>query len=618
MSYSGQAYSVVGDTNPTTQVWEFASGQMVANTVAAYQAWVAAAGVAILGQPTIINVQDNGSGVCRVTVNFGGTDPGFVTNDVWVVQGTGTSADGTWPITKISEFVVDLQGSTFGATATAGTIGRGIPYATLAALLVDVNNYNTTLIPLGSNFYQETPVSIPSPPNSLALMNPLTAFTKITAAQPTAALLLPPMNVPGAIPIGMPFYVTMDKAITASTEVGLFYQDGVTQIPNSSFALIPGTTWLCVLRANSTKNGTVDVLGVFAEQNVLPTGLGGSENPISSPANGGTLYVQPGGASTNVEFGSRSITQFGQRWLQSTAASALPGWGALGFTFADQNFTISDMASPPFEVLATRATLTAPRTVTLPAANKCAAGTKLLIVDLARGASATNTISIAPSGIDTINGSNASYVAIAHAGGWASVTTDGASAWSTTDPSDAFLSMSGDAAATRAGVITIKKVNGNNPIATADGGTGAAKFNTVSVNLGGTDQTGIASGAFAKVNWSNKVSDPDGVFDVTTNHRYRPNVAGTFEVKANIEFTAGLADGAAYIVSLFKNGSEAFRGNQQIIGAAVGFCINSSWDVPMNGSTDYIEIFVFQNSGANATVGGAAALSWMTAQRIGP
>ena len=151
----------------------------------------------------------------------------------------------------------------------------------------------------------------------------------------------------------------------------------------------------------------------------------------------------------------------------------------------------------------------------------------------------------------------------------------------------------------------------------AHGGTGASKFNKVSVNLNGSSQTGNTSGVFVKVNFSHAVEDPDGVFDVTTNHRYQPNVAGTFLVCASISITNNV-DGTALIASLFKNGNEFFRGGQQNSGSAnPGGCEIAAL-VSMNGSTDYLEIFGFQNSGGNQSYDGTITLTWMTAQRVGP
>src|SRR5262245_55098953 len=58
----------------------------------------------------------------------------------------------------------------------------------------------------------------------------------------------------------------------------------------------------------------------------------------------------------------------------------------------------------------TSAALTAVRTWTLPAANAVPAGYRVTIIDVVGAVSATNTLSLARAGADTINGQSASPV----------------------------------------------------------------------------------------------------------------------------------------------------------------------------------------------------------------
>lgn len=73
--------------------------------------------------------------------------------------------------------------------------------------------------------------------------------------------------------------------------------------------------------------------------------------------------------------------------------------------------------------------LTASRTVTLPAASSCRAGRRLLIIDGSGSASSTVTISLVPTGSDTIAGSNTTQVCINVKNGRCIVNCDGASKW---------------------------------------------------------------------------------------------------------------------------------------------------------------------------------------------
>lgn len=73
--------------------------------------------------------------------------------------------------------------------------------------------------------------------------------------------------------------------------------------------------------------------------------------------------------------------------------------------------------------------ISAARTITALAAATFAPGTQFIIRDDSESASNTNTISLAPNGTDTINGVNATTVAVKSAGALALLETDGVSKW---------------------------------------------------------------------------------------------------------------------------------------------------------------------------------------------
>src|SRR5215207_2766373 len=80
--------------------------------------------------------------------------------------------------------------------------------------------------------------------------------------------------------------------------------------------------------------------------------------------------------------------------------------------------------------VALTATLTAQRTVTLPAANTVPAGRLLTIQDEAGGINGANTLKVQATGADTING--AAFVTIAQVRGGVTLRCDGSSKWSYT------------------------------------------------------------------------------------------------------------------------------------------------------------------------------------------
>jgi hypothetical protein len=97
------------------------------------------------------------------------------------------------------------------------------------------------------------------------------------------------------------------------------------------------------------------------------------------------------------------------------------------FSNADRTWLAAEL------YLAQTGTLSAPRTVTLPAANTVPAGRPRIVVDESGTCTATNTISIARTGADTVNGATAAYV-LTSPNSPIVLYSDGVSAWVAAKP----------------------------------------------------------------------------------------------------------------------------------------------------------------------------------------
>lgn len=109
----------------------------------------------------------------------------------------------------------------------------------------------------------------------------------------------------------------------------------------------------------------------------------------------------------------------------------------------------------------------------------------------------------------------------------------------------------------------------------------------------------IANNTNVKLTFSN--DSTSGAFDTnncydTTNYRFLPNVAGYYQISAIL--ASGSASGLNQI-GLFKNGSQY---------AVALSNANSNGNAPaisllmyFNGSTDYVEVYFYQNSGGTVT-----------------
>ena len=126
-----------------------------------------------------------------------------------------------------------------------------------------------------------------------------------------------------------------------------------------------------------------------------------------------------------------------------------------------------------------------------------------------------------------------------------------------------------------------------------------------SIYLGGSTQS-ISSGAFTKVSFDTTTFDTNSCI---SSGRFTPNVAGYYQLNTNILFNS-IAVTTIIIVAIYKNGGNYARGNG-------GYLSNTSGDTEIlattlayaNGTTDYFEVYVYQNSGSAKTVYNDAGLT---------
>ena len=115
---------------------------------------------------------------------------------------------------------------------------------------------------------------------------------------------------------------------------------------------------------------------------------------------------------------------------------------------------------------------------------------------------------------------------------------------------------------------------------------------------------GITSSTATKVQLANKVIDTNNCFDSTTNYRFTPTVAGYYLITASFSLAAAnyFTIGTALV---YKNGS-AYRnlgGNFAGGTGAMNYSMGSlAFVVQMNGTTDYLELYVYCNGTSPSVV----------------
>jgi len=119
----------------------------------------------------------------------------------------------------------------------------------------------------------------------------------------------------------------------------------------------------------------------------------------------------------------------------------------------------------------------------------------------------------------------------------------------------------------------------------------------------GSAKQSISHNTVTKINFNTEEFDTNSNFDATTNYRFTPTVAGYYQLNATIGSTPNVTGLVLFV--FYKNGSFYHR-SSAIPNNNQGPDISGSTLAYMNGSTDYIEVYGYQNSGGALNVGSDA------------
>jgi hypothetical protein len=123
----------------------------------------------------------------------------------------------------------------------------------------------------------------------------------------------------------------------------------------------------------------------------------------------------------------------------------------------------------------------------------------------------------------------------------------------------------------------------------------------------------VTNATLTKLPINTKTFDTATAFDATTNYRFTPLVAGYYQVNGCMNYMAGTGGGNLF-VSIFKNGSEYRRGAAQTVTGALSSSVSDV--VLLNGSTDYIELYVYQSSGITQTYNPSTPLTYFSSAMV--
>jgi hypothetical protein len=120
----------------------------------------------------------------------------------------------------------------------------------------------------------------------------------------------------------------------------------------------------------------------------------------------------------------------------------------------------------------------------------------------------------------------------------------------------------------------------------------------------------FSSAVAAKLSLNSELFDTNNNFDSTTNYRFTPTVAGYYQFNYGFGITSFTNTGSGEVMSmLYKNGSLYVYGTNENGGSVSHYYLSTgSCLVYLNGTTDYIELYGYQETGS--TRGTVANQNW--------
>jgi len=124
--------------------------------------------------------------------------------------------------------------------------------------------------------------------------------------------------------------------------------------------------------------------------------------------------------------------------------------------------------------------------------------------------------------------------------------------------------------------------------------------------------TTLTNNADTKVLFNTEEFDTNNNFDSS---RFTPTVAGYYQINAAVRIQS-VASGNTLYISIYKNGSAYKLGNLVIQPNTADPILLVTSVVYMNGSTDYVEIYAYQNFGSTRTTQASSGTTYFNGAMI--
>ncbi len=114
-----------------------------------------------------------------------------------------------------------------------------------------------------------------------------------------------------------------------------------------------------------------------------------------------------------------------------------------------------------------------------------------------------------------------------------------------------------------------------------------------------TTTQSIGANAWTKAQFNSEDFDTNSNFDPATNYRFTPTVAGYYQINWILVFDGINSEG---ITAVYKTGSLWCWGTNLATTNTHWLASGGSALIYLNGTTDYVEIFAYQNSGISINI----------------
>ena len=171
------------------------------------------------------------------------------------------------------------------------------------------------------------------------------------------------------------------------------------------------------------------------------------------------------------------------------------------------------------------------------------------------------------------------------------------------------------ASATGSGTMTLAgpSTNSNQTITIPDAtGTMMVSGNMPTFSAYQSSAQSISNGTTTKIQFQTEEWDTTSAFDNATNYRYTPLVAGYYQVSGNAVVPQAINNTGLSLV-IYKNGSASRWGSSGASNSSLFGRANISALVYLNGSTDYIELYVIQAFGGTYSLSASSSETYFQA-----